>query len=203
MIARRSALLVALLAALAPFTAACGGSDAMRVTSPFSPELVPFFDDAVDFIAAPDRLEGRWADDWMAETQQRVRNADLITRVRVETLHSDSDPERRTSYRIVVRALGDPLYGEPPETGRFELRAHESSPGFATVRENERRLAQGEHLVFVKWYEDDMGTVRAHWHLSPASSRVIRRVQRLVSLRTGDSERGVEIYRSTTVTEED
>lgn len=192
----RGALCVVVLLA-----AGCGGSGAMRVSSPFNQELAAYFDDAVDFIAAPDRLEGRWADEWMAETQQRVRSADLITRVRVETLHSDQDPEQRTSYRIVVRARGEPLQGEIPEGGRFELRVRDDAPGYATVQDNERRLAQGEHLAFVKWYEDELGQVRGHFHLSPASTRVIRRVQRMVQLRTGQTERGVEIYRSTTVSD--
>jgi hypothetical protein len=53
-------------------------------------------------------------------------------------------------------------------------------------------------VAFIKWYESDPGEIRAHWHLSPASPRVVRRVTRLVEIRTGEAPQRVELYRSTT-----
>lgn len=159
----------------------------MHVTSPFSAELRDVFDHAIDFIALPDRLEGRWGDDWQRETNLRVQHSDLIARVRVETILSDQDPEQRVSYRLVARLDGDPMFGEAPEDGRVELEVHEGDEGFATVRDNERRLAQEPHLVFIKWYENELRDIAAHWHMSPYSPRVRARVLRLIELRSGEA----------------
>lgn len=163
--------------------AACGGANgsenpAMRPSSPFTAEHAKFFDDAVDLIREPEVLGGRWAEEWDEDLRGRVGYADLVARVVVQTLRTDTDLEHRNTYHLVCQ-INEVLHGESP--GRStEVAVSEGTGGFETVARNERRIVDGRFILFVKWYSDDAGEVKAHWHLTPATRELVAQVKQML-----------------------
>jgi hypothetical protein len=184
--------LVALALGLA--VVSCGSSaPVIRPSSEFTEEHARVFEDGVDFIALPDTLEGRWEEEWAAEFQQRVGQADFIALVKITTVRTDTDLERRRTYRLVAD-IDSVLLGESPGE-EVSLVTAEGQPGFNSIDENERRLLNAEFVAYVKWYETPEGEVLAHWHLSPNSEGVRRRTQFLIARRRDVPERRTVIRR--------
>jgi len=170
-------------ALLSLLVAACGSSrSTVRPTSPFEEVHARFFDDAADFIREPVTLGGQWASDWDEELRGRVGYADTVALVKVETLRTSIDVERRRTYHLVCRA--DRIYrGALPEEDHIEVSVAEGSGGFETIARNERQLVEGQYLLFIKWAEEseDDEIVVPRWHLSPASDRARGDVQRMLA----------------------
>jgi hypothetical protein len=177
--ARTVGLMVALVFGLA----GCGGAssggvpDGIRVT-PFTEAHAAVFDDGVDFLSDPEVLDGRWREQWWEELDQRLRLADAVFVASIRTVSTDSDPARRTTYRIFVVPKAS-LSGPAP-TEELSLDVREGDRAFGTVDGNVDRLLSGTYLAFIKYYQDDQGTVRAHWHLSPAEPGVVARIEYLI-----------------------
>ncbi len=170
----------AITAVLLLLIAGCGGSPEGRttVTSAFTAEHALLFDDGVDFVHDPSVLEGRWRSDWSEELEERVKQADWIGRVAINTVRIDVDLDRKETYRLYAE-IEQLLTGEqPPEEVMLPVR--EGEPGYGTVHGNDERIRQQPFVAFVKWYTDDRGRVMPHWHLSPATDAISRRVQFLV-----------------------
>jgi hypothetical protein len=162
--------------------ASCGSSAPnIRPTSEFTEEHARVFDDGVDFIALPDTLEGRWEEEWAAEFQQRVGQADFIATCEITTIRTDVDLERRRTYRLICE-IDRTMFGEAPG-GQINLVAREGYGAFVSVDENERRLLNADLIVYAKWYQNEDGQVLPHWHLSPNSEGVRRRTQFLIQRR--------------------
>jgi hypothetical protein len=116
-----------LLLATLLWLAACGSSrPRVQASSPFEPVHARFFDDAVDFIREPVALGGQWATDWDEELRGRVGYADTIAIVKVETLRTSVDVERRRTYHLVC-AADRVLRGELPDENRIEVRVAEGA----------------------------------------------------------------------------
>ena len=160
-----------------------GGSSgpAVRVTSPFTAEHAAVFDDGADFVARPDALDGDWREDWDRDLQKRVGFSDAIGVVTVTTLRTDTDLDRRTTYRLICH-VDRMLYGESPGE-EFELVVREGSDGYASVDGNDRRILQKTFVLFMKWYQPPAGQVAVHWHLSPASQQILTATNRMVERR--------------------
>jgi hypothetical protein len=154
----------------------------VRPRGPWSPELAQFFDDAADFIEDPGDLQGAWSADYARELQGRVDEADLICRAEVRTVNEDIsvDGHRRKHLLMQVTSV---LYGEAPEDNRLHISVGEGSSGFDTIDRSERRLISNHFIAFIRWYEDDDGSVRAHWHLSPATRPLVAMVRRAITER--------------------
>lgn len=164
--------------------AGCGGASAsvLRPSSPFTEEDARYFDGSVDFVEDPSALEGRWADSWDEELEERVGRLDVLAAVEVHTLRTDVDLERRRTYRLFAR-VDRQLYGDV-ELDELELVVREGEPGFPTVADNQRRVLHQPFLAFVKFAESpEDGNVRARWHLSPVSQPVLDRIQVLLEQR--------------------
>ena len=172
--------------AMAVGLTACGGSalQVAEVTSPFTTDQSQVFEDGVDFVADPDVLSGRWRDDWSRDFQARVAGADLIAVVHVHTLRTDTDLDRRTTFRIVA-AIRELKLGEAPED-ELSLPVHEGDGGFDSIESNQRRILETDFLAFIKWYTADGGRVAPHWHLSPATDPIVQRAEFLIRRRRGD-----------------
>jgi hypothetical protein len=41
-------------------------------------------------------------------------------------------------------------------------------------------VVEGEYLLFIKWYEEGE-EIRSHWHLSPATRRLLADVNRMLA----------------------
>ncbi len=169
-------------AALASLLAACGSAaPPARSTSPFEAQHAEVFEDGADFIADPTHLEGRWREDWSRDLDRRVSWSDVIARVTVHTLRTDTDLDRVDTYRLIA-AIDEALWGQAPEDD-LTLTVREGEPGYGTLEGNDRRILNQPFLLFVKWYDTPEGQVRPHWHLAPATEPVVSRVEYLIDNR--------------------
>ena len=179
---------------------ACGGSSEGQRPAhvpALSAEDRALFEDGIDFVADPEVLEGRWRDDWSRELDQRVRRSDIVARVTINTVRTDTDLDRRVTLRLLPEA--DHTYvGTFPED--LALLSREGEPGFGTVEGNERRILNHPFILFLKWDQPDADqNVVPRWHLSPAEEPVVQRTEYLLERRRGhDRDRGerrVHIHR--------
>ncbi|MEM9074647.1 MAG: hypothetical protein AAGE52_39495 [Myxococcota bacterium] len=162
--------------------AACGGTEAPVVTgAPLTSAERALFEDGADFVADPEALQGQWRRDWSSELDQRVRRSDVIAYVKVQTLRTDTDLDRRTTFRLILDE-NRTIYGEYPT--ELVLRSKEGQPGYGTLEGNERQLLNRDFVLFLKWELADGAIERTpRWHLAPASDQVIQRVEYLVERR--------------------
>lgn len=177
----RNATIFAALLALVP---SCGGPQETiaRVTSPFTPDLAPIFENGIDLVRDPRVLEGQWLETWEDDLDRRVGHADVIALVTVQTLRTDVDLEQRRTYRLIAK-VDRALMGEGVGTD-ITLIVREGEDGFGTVETNERRLLDTQYIAFVKWARDESdGAIRARWHLSPASDAIATRVRSAIAAR--------------------
>ncbi len=165
------------LALVALGCASSGAANAARETRPFPQTLARFFDDGVDYVESVEELGGRVAADWRRQIDTLTQESDLIVPVRVETVTSGADATSMGSFRLTAVASGPPLHGARPEGGRVELRVVEGEPGFNSVRSNVPRLQSREYILFARWYTDEDGAARPHWHLTPRTEGVVQRVR--------------------------
>lgn len=195
--ARRSWLLVALLV----FPSLAGGhgcastggvNGPQQPSSPFLEADKLYFDDGVDLIGEPEGLSGRWADDWNTEMRERVRRSDMIALLTVNTLRTDVSPEQRYTHWLVAD-VGDVLKGQ--YDGELGLASSEDSVGFASVERERDAILHKPMVVFAKWVVDDMGVVRARWHLAPATKSIVSAVR--LALAGGAVEPSTEIIEHT------
>lgn len=148
-----------------------------REIRPFPSTLSQAFDDGVDYIADVDNLGGRLAADWRDQIDILTRESDLIVAVRIETVTSGAEASASGTYRLTAAAITAPIVGDRPDNNRVELRVSEGELGYNTVRANLRRLQSGEYFLFARWYTNDDGQVRAHWHLTPRTDAALQRIQ--------------------------
>ncbi|MBW2463145.1 MAG: hypothetical protein JRH11_15955 [Deltaproteobacteria bacterium] len=191
-----SSIALFLLGALA----ACGGGTEGRTIQPFTGEHAEVFEDGVDFVADPDALEGRWREDWSRDLDRRVTWSDGVLLLTIGTIRTDSDLDRQRTYRLIAQ-VDRVILGEGDEgfSGEIELKVREGEAGFGTVDGNERQLLDQPFVGFVRWHQTDAGEVVPRWHLSPATTPVVSRVEYLAeSRRDVRRERG----RTTTVIHE-
>lgn len=175
---RLSAFVV--LAALSTGCASASNGPAITVRG-FTPELGRYFDDSADFIEDVDALGGRVASDWRRQVRGLAAESDLIVAVRVETVTLGDDNATSRAFRLTAVASRDPITGVLPADRRVDLRVTEGENGFNGVRQNEQRLQARTFLLFVRWYEED-GIRRAHWHLSPETDALTRRVREVAGI---------------------
>lgn len=182
-----------LLAALSGGCASTGTRGATVTTRPFTPELARYFDDAADFIEDVDALGGRVASDWRRQVRGLTTESDLIVAVRIETVTLGGDSSTTRAYRLTAAAVRDPIVGTLPGDRRIDLRVTEGEVGFNAIHQNEQRLQMRSYLLFARWYDDD-GTPRAHWHLSPETEALTRRVREVVGARDPNAPRETVVH---------
>lgn len=162
--------------------AACSGPEPI-LGAPFTAEDERFFDDGVDLVADPEALEGRWREEWATELDQRVQRADAVVYVRIRTVRTDTDLDRRITYRLYPEQERA-LLGSLPED--MVLSASEGDAGYAAIRQNEPRVLGSSLVLFLKWERPEgAATPTARWHLSPATEPVTSRVEYLLERRRG------------------
>ncbi|MDP3276117.1 MAG: hypothetical protein Q8Q09_13035 [Deltaproteobacteria bacterium] len=178
----RTVLALSLLALSVP---ACASRPGIRPSSPFSAEHALLFDDSVDYLSSLDDLGGRLAADFTTQLNSLSRTADLVAVCRIETVTVSLDPDGSQSIRLTA-AVTEILRGTAPEERRVSLRVAQGQPGYNTVSGRQERLQTGSWILFVKWYTDSEGALRAHWHLSPQSPSLERRVREAAGLIPAD-----------------
>jgi hypothetical protein len=165
----------------------CGSSAPRIVVTPMTQAQGVVFENGVDYIDDPTLLEGSWLETWEQEIDLRVRSSDVIAYVRVTTMRTDTDLERHETHRLVAHI--DSLRHGEVSGEELELVVRQGDAGFDTVHEQDRRILNQRFVAFVKWTQDGVdGPIVARWHLSPASERVVRRVNTLVESRRAPDE---------------
>lgn len=163
--------------ALALAAGSCSGARPQnRPTAPFTPTLARYFDDSVDYVENVEGLGGRVFSEWRTQINGLARNSDMIGVGRIETVLLGTDVDGTRSYRLTA-AIANVIRGEAPEENHVSLRVGEGQPGFNTVSGKEARLQAGRYIVFVRWYTDGAGQVQAHWHMTPYTEAIVRRVR--------------------------
>lgn len=162
------------------FAAACGAASQKPVTvTPLTPDEERAFEHGVDYIAKLDGLEGKWREDWDRDLAQRVASADAIVVVSLRTLRTDIDPEQRVTHRMfaqVERTISGDAGGK-----EVELAVREETPGFTSVHQNWNTLESKQFIAYLKWFRTDVGSLAAHFHLSPASDEVLRETEAMLA----------------------
>ncbi len=167
------------IATVALSVCACGSAPTRVSVTPMTPAHEVAFDNGVDLIADPSILEGSWLEDWEREIDERVRLSDAVALVRVTTVRHDTDLEQHDTYRLFVEV--ERVRHGAVAANELSLSVESRAAGFATVRDNESRILNQRFVGFLKWVQDPSGgPIAARWHLSPASERVVRRVNSLV-----------------------
>jgi hypothetical protein len=161
----------------------------IRPTTPFTPAMARLFDDSVDYVQNVEGLGGRIAREWQSQIDGLVADSDLIATVSIETVVLGTDADGSRSYRLLAR-VHDDVRGQIPDDERVPLRVAEGQTGFMTVSGKESRLQSSRYLLFVKWYTDATGALRAHWHMSPFSDPLLSHVRQQTGL--GGGPRGAE-----------
>jgi hypothetical protein len=155
---------------------ACGGSTsggAGAVKSPFLPEDEALFDGGVEFVDDPEKLTGRWREDWERELSDRVARADAVFIGEVVATRLGADV-RGESFVDIGFSVQKKLLGKLG--GSVELRSRTGDAGHRTLARAGDRLLGGNYVAFVKWVEED-GKVRGRFHLAHASRFVLSAVQ--------------------------
>jgi hypothetical protein len=185
-VARASGAIGVLLATSVSY-AACGASAPRIVVTPMTAAQEVVFDNGVDYIDDPTLLEGPWLETWEQEIDARVAGSDVVAYVRITTMRTDIDLERRETHRLVAHI--DSLRHGTVESEDIELVAREGEVGFPTVDGNDRRILNQRFAAFVRWTQSDPeAPIVPRWHLSPASERIVRRVNSLVEARRAPTE---------------
>jgi hypothetical protein len=213
-VSARMMVLAALALAALALASGCGAAAPQVVVTPMTPESEAAFENGVDFIDNPTLLEGTWLEAWESDVEHRVTLADAIAVVRITTVRRDTDLEHHDTYHLVAQVVSA-RFGTID--GDISLAAREGEGGFGTLVGNDDRLlnpptdpgdttATPEHfLLYVKWARDEDGSLDARWHLSPAGTRLVQRVNSLIEMRrqAGDARRRIIVHTTSEPSDDD
>jgi hypothetical protein len=188
-IKRRALRATLALVFVCAFVTACGGSHqgGPTVSSPFEPRDAQLFDDGMDLMEDPDSLHGQWRADWEHELTERIERSDVVVEGEVVAVHADTDPDKRTSHRVVL-SVGRVHRGHMP-AGETSLVAREGALGFRSIAGKPERLLRRQFVAFIK-YAEAPGRPIAHFHLTPPSVALRR------GFEAGNKSKTVHVVRS-------
>lgn len=154
--------------------ASCGGSGVHSgaVSGPLLEGDEALFDGGVEYVDDPEKLTGRWRDDWHRELGERIERSDAIFRGEVSSTRVGVDGE---GHRFVdIRFEVEEVYLGKTR-GAVEVRSSARDPGHRTIERRADSLFGEEFLVFVKWVREE-DRVRGRFHLVTASRSVVSAV---------------------------
>lgn len=158
--------------------AACGGG--FRPGAAFQPNEGRFFDDGVDMLRDPSQLGGQWSVGYGSEFDARVNLADLVAEVEVVSLQTNRDLEGVEARRITVTVVRE-LYGEAPSRS-LALQSMPEALGYPLIQRHEGQLS-GRFVAFIRFFDGGSGALAHHFHLSPASPKVLEATRSKVASR--------------------
>lgn len=158
--------------------AACGAPatpGALEPTQPWSDSLVEVFDDAADWVTPLRTLLGTpWFDEYSAQLERRLAEADLVAVVRLKTIVPA--PAETASGALEVE-LEEPLAGQG--TRGLTLRLEVPPAAAMRIEHDGARLEQQARFVaYVRLYRGELQDVRSHWHLSPFDPDLVQTIRR-------------------------
>lgn len=139
------------------------------------------FDDNIDPAAVGLSMEGPSprSDVFLRE---RAQTADVVARVRVQTVTVDSVGEQKT-YHLGIQVGVPTLIPAKIDDRTFELSIKPSSSAFGIARAFDARLRGQTFIGFIKRFSSEHGEVELHWHLSADTAEVVSAVKEAVALR--------------------
>lgn len=170
MVRRTLGLIVVLL------SAACGGGKpGAGSTVALSAREHALFDDGVDLIENPEGLSGRWKEDWDRDLEERIASSDLVATGSVNTLRTEVDPERSTSYHLVLE-IKRTLIGEP-FSDELLLISRDGDTGYGSVVQHRDHVLRRAVLAFIKYGAGPEGESVPYFHLAAPSKVALERVR--------------------------
>jgi hypothetical protein len=139
------------------------------------------FDDNIDPAAVGLSMEGP-SPRSDAFLRERAQTADVVARVRVQTVTVDSVGDQKT-YHLGIQ-VGVPTLAEAKVQDRtFELSIKPSSGAYGIAKAFDARLRGQTFVGFIKRFSSEDGEVEVHWHLSPDTAEVVAAIKEAVALR--------------------
>lgn len=139
------------------------------------------FDDNIDPAAVGLSMDGP-SPRSDAFLRERAQTADVVARVRVQTVTVDSVGDQKT-YHLNIQ-VGVPTLAEAKVPDRtFELSIKPTSGAFGIARAFDARLRGQTFVGFIKRFSSEEGEVEVHWHLSPDTAEVVNAIKEAVALR--------------------
>ena len=139
------------------------------------------FDDNIDPAAVGLSMDGP-SPRSDAFLRERAQTADVVARVRVNTVTVDSMGEQQ-SYHLGIQ-VGVPTLTEAKVSDRsFELSIRPTSGAFGIARAFDSRLRGKTFIGFVKRFSAEDGDMEIHWHLSPDTAEVVAAIKEAMALR--------------------
>jgi len=139
------------------------------------------FDDNIDPAAVGLSMDGP-SPRSDAFLRERAQTADVVARVRVQTVTVDSVGDLRT-YHLGIQ-VGVPTLTKAKLPDRaFELSIKPASSAFGIARAFDARLRGRTFIGFIKRFSSPEGEVQVHWHLSADTAEVVTAIEEAVALR--------------------
>ncbi len=138
------------------------------------------FDDNIEPVAVGFSLDGPSprSDRFLRE---RAQTADLVARVRVNTVTVDSIGEQST-YHLGIQVGSPPLATPRVSERTFELHIRPTSRAFGIAKAVDARLRGLTFIAFIRRFAGEAGEPDIHWHLSPDTAEVAAAVKDAVAL---------------------
>ncbi|MGK4007099.1 cobalamin ABC transporter substrate-binding protein [Sorangium sp. So ce1036] len=180
-------LALALLAAVGPAAGCAAAQDRSATHADPLAGLLPWeghdrdvFDDNIDPAAVGFSLDGPSprSDRFLRE---RAQTADVVARVRVNTVTVESIGEQST-YHLGIQVGYPPLATPRVPDRAFELHIRPSSRAYGVAKAVDARLRGFTFIAFIRRFAGEAGEPEIHWHLSPDTAEVAAAVHEAVAL---------------------
>jgi hypothetical protein len=161
----------------------CGG--AFKTGESWDPKESRMFDDGVDLLQDISRLSGEWEYQAEQELEARTHLADMVAVVNVLAVQTNEDLEGIESKKIEAR-IEDIIYGDTPSND-LSLKSSANSLGYSLILRHEQHLV-GKQIVFMRWFTQDDKSLGHHFHLSPSSGKLEKKVRKLIEARVKEED---------------
>ena len=161
-------------------TAVGCGSVGFKTGQQWDVKEAPFFDDGVDMVQDLSSLSGQWGYKQENEFNGRLQLADFVAEIDILSVQTSTDLDGGMSKRIEISVVNT-LYGDAPAKNIFVVSSKEAL-GYELILRYEKHL-KGSFFIFVRWFDEEDGSVGHHFHLSPVSDKLKPEVEQSVALR--------------------
>lgn len=138
------------------------------------------FDDNIDPAAVGLSMDGPTPRN-DAFLRERAQTADVVARVRVQTVTVDSVGDQKT-YHLGIQVGIPTLTAAKAPDRSFELSIKPTSGAFGIAKAFDSRLRGQTFIGFVKRFTTEDGEVEVHWHLSSDTAEVVDAIKEAVAL---------------------
>ncbi len=139
------------------------------------------FDDNIDPAAVGLSMDGP-SPRSDAHLRERAQTADVVARVRVQTVTVDSVGDQQT-YHLGIQVGVPTLTTAKVPDRTFELAIRPTSGAFGIAKAFDARLRGQTFVGFVRRFSNEDGDMEVHWHLAPDTAEVVAAIKEAVALR--------------------